>query len=179
MTDSEIVKALRCCADRYCKGCSEHEKANCKETISALAWDLIIRQQEENKKLKRLVEDTGMEVLIERTAKERLKKQTDEQQAEIERLTETLNATIAGQESLQNYIPKAKSEARREFAERVKEMVDYLVELLFRNEGERCKVRNCHKPDSVACGSEVCIQENKAVWHGKIDNLLKEMEREP
>lgn len=47
MTDNEIIKALRCCADRYCKGCSEQGKANCRESIAALAWDLICRQKAE------------------------------------------------------------------------------------------------------------------------------------
>ena len=47
MTDNEIMKALRCCADRYCKGCSEQGKANCRESIAALAWDLICRQKAE------------------------------------------------------------------------------------------------------------------------------------
>lgn len=47
MTDNEIMKALRCCADRYCKGCSEQGKANCRESIAALAWDLVCRQKAE------------------------------------------------------------------------------------------------------------------------------------
>lgn len=47
MTDNDIMKALRCCADRYCKGCSEQGKANCRESIAALAWDLICRQKAE------------------------------------------------------------------------------------------------------------------------------------
>lgn len=51
MTDNEIVKALRCCADRYCKGCSEQSKAHCRETIAALAWDLIYRQNAEIERL--------------------------------------------------------------------------------------------------------------------------------
>ena len=47
LTDNDIMKALRCCADRYCKGCSEQGKANCRESIAALAWDLICRQKAE------------------------------------------------------------------------------------------------------------------------------------
>ncbi len=42
------------------------------------------------------------------------------QKAEIERLTDTLKATIAGQETLQRYIATAKAEAIKEFAERLK-----------------------------------------------------------
>ena len=41
--------------------------------------------------------------------------------AEIERLTDSLNATIAGQETLQRYIAIAKANAIKEFAERLKE----------------------------------------------------------
>ena len=47
LTDNDIMKALRCCADRYCKGCSEQGKENCRERIAALAWDLIYRQKAE------------------------------------------------------------------------------------------------------------------------------------
>lgn len=47
LTDNDIMKALRCCADRYCKGCSEQGKENCRESIAALAWDLIYRQKAE------------------------------------------------------------------------------------------------------------------------------------
>ncbi|MBQ2389612.1 MAG: hypothetical protein II305_06120 [Clostridia bacterium] len=42
------------------------------------------------------------------------------QKAENERLTDTLNATIAGQETLQRYIITAKAKAYKEFAERLK-----------------------------------------------------------
>lgn len=50
------------------------------------------------------------------------------QEAEIEELKETLNATIAGQETLQKYIPIAKSEAIKEFAERLKDMSEHFWE---------------------------------------------------
>lgn len=53
MEDNDIIKALRCCADRYCKGCSEQGKANCRESIAALAWDLIYRQKAEIKMLQK------------------------------------------------------------------------------------------------------------------------------
>lgn len=53
MIDEEIVKALRCCADRYCKGCSMQGKANCRETVAALSWDIINRQKAEIERLKR------------------------------------------------------------------------------------------------------------------------------
>ncbi len=91
MTDAEIMKALRCCADRYCKGCSEQGKAHCRESISALAWDLIYRQKAEISKLK------GQVTRLEQYDEER----------DI-RLHARLSAT-------------AKAEGIKEFAERLKE----------------------------------------------------------
>ena len=75
------------------------------------------------------------------------------QKAEIERLTDTLNATIAGQETLQRYIQTAKAEAIKEFAERLKKNV-FLADVSF------------------GYGKE-CYTEAVAVI--EIDNLVKEM----
>ena len=47
MSDKEIIKALRCCADKGCKFCSEQGKLHCRETVASLAWDLIYRQKAE------------------------------------------------------------------------------------------------------------------------------------
>lgn len=52
MKDKEITKNLRCCADRYCKGCSMQGEQYCKETVCSLSWDLIQRQMEKIEKLK-------------------------------------------------------------------------------------------------------------------------------
>lgn len=52
MTDEQIVKALRLCADRGCYRCTEYGKAYCRETVASLAWDLIYRQQAEIEDLK-------------------------------------------------------------------------------------------------------------------------------
>lgn len=118
MTDKEIVKALRCCADRYCKGCSEHEKANCKETISALAWDLITRQQAEIEHL-----EAENKLLINRNCE----------------LAEKGEKAIVTFVKSQNQL---KSEARREFAEKIhkhctsielNEYIDTLVEEMERD----------------------------------------------
>ena len=51
MTDNKIKKALRCCADRYCKGCPEQGKGYCKERVAALAWVLIDRREAEIERL--------------------------------------------------------------------------------------------------------------------------------
>ena len=53
MTDKEIVKALRCCADKNCKGCPMVVKANCRETVANLSWDIINRQRAEIEELNR------------------------------------------------------------------------------------------------------------------------------
>ena len=52
MTDEQIIKALRCCADKGCSFCSEKGKAYCKETVASLAWDLIQRQNAEIERLR-------------------------------------------------------------------------------------------------------------------------------
>lgn len=71
--------------------------------------------------------------------------------------------------------PIVKVEAYKECIEKVKEIIDLIVELMFDDSVSRCQLPNCHKPSSFPCESEICIQENKEYWHGKLDNLLKEM----
>lgn len=89
MTDSEIVKALECCTAK--------PRALCKECPYFLGNGKC--------KLEALQRDSL--ALIKR------------QQAEIDRLTETLNATIAGQATLQRYIAVARADAVKELAERL------------------------------------------------------------
>lgn len=116
LTDSEIIKALGDCLHRSCNVC--------------------IRRPEEYGATERQCSRGLMKDAL--SLINRL-------QAENERLKDTLNATIAGQETLQRYITTAKAEAVKEFAERLKEK---------------------YKP-YVILGSEVAEIE--------IDNLLKEM----
>ena len=52
MTDNEIMIALRRCADRACYHCTEYGKEYCRETIAALAWDLMQNQKAEIERLK-------------------------------------------------------------------------------------------------------------------------------
>lgn len=59
-------------------------------------------------------------ILISQTVLEEYDRTIKDQKAEIERLTDTLNATINGQETLQRYVTTAKAETIREFAERLK-----------------------------------------------------------
>ena len=49
MTNEEIVKALRCCADGECKDCAMHEdKQRCQENLLDKAADIIERLTAEN-----------------------------------------------------------------------------------------------------------------------------------
>ena len=56
MTDNEIIKALECCIGGYgvrnCDDCSMHGKAGCIEVLPEFALDLIERQKSEIEKLK-------------------------------------------------------------------------------------------------------------------------------
>lgn len=53
MTDKEIIRALRCCAEGECKDCAMHEdKQRCQENLLDKAADLIERLTAENAKAK-------------------------------------------------------------------------------------------------------------------------------
>ena len=51
MTDNEIMKSVRCCADNYCKGCSLQGKSNCKNTLFSFAWNTMYNQKAEIERL--------------------------------------------------------------------------------------------------------------------------------
>ena len=48
MTNEEIVRALRCCAEGWCKDCQLYGKIACVETLCKYALDLIERTTAEN-----------------------------------------------------------------------------------------------------------------------------------
>ena len=53
MTNQEIVRALRCCAEGECKGCAMHEdKQRCQENLLAKAAEAIERLTAENAALR-------------------------------------------------------------------------------------------------------------------------------
>ena len=110
MTDNEIMKALRCCADRYCKGCSEQGKANCRESIAALAWDLICRQKEEIEHYKKAFFNSQNIFSDQALENECMK-------AEIDSIKEKLKLYSCYKEP---FVKQIKSEAIKEFARRVK-----------------------------------------------------------
>lgn len=100
LTDNDIMKALRCCADRYCRGCSEQGKANCRESIAALAWDLICRQKAEI---------------------ERLHNEVKEKTETITLLKDQATGWSIYFCNLKSKLKTAKSEAIKEFTEKLKE----------------------------------------------------------
>ena len=69
----------------------------------------------------------------------------------------------------------AKAEAYKECIEKANEIIDLIVDLMFDGNVSKCQLPSCHKPSSIPCESEICIQENKEYWHSKLDNLLKEL----
>ncbi len=145
------------------------------EYINRLQADLIDKEKKLQKALKsmavnkRKVIDFEREIDCQKSENERLK----EGKSKLENKIDEIYPLVM---QLPNAMQQAKAEAYREFAEKAKEIINVIVDLMFDDSVIRCQVPNCHKTSSISCGSEICIQENKAYWHGKLDNLLKEME---
>lgn len=121
MKDNELIKALECCSGTTCEGCPFQERfgkdAPC-SNLKKYALDLINRQK------------TEIDILIRK--KETLKDELAEKQAEIERLKDFgkegfinfLGNCLVYSKNLKDYNDMRnglKSEAYKEFAERVKE----------------------------------------------------------
>ena len=66
-------------------------------------------------------------------------------------------------------------QAVRGFAEKVRFVIDDLVELIFDDGANRCIIGGCHKSDDIPCGASICIEENRQAWKSKIDDLLAEV----
>ena len=49
----DVMKALRCCADRVCRNCPLQGKPSCRETLAGLTWDMMYNLNAENEKLKK------------------------------------------------------------------------------------------------------------------------------
>lgn len=136
MTYNEIIKTLECLCGvgDSCAECAYHKKyrfAECRKQVAKDALDLITRQQTENKRLEKEVNLVSIQF-------QDLQERYEEAQTKIEMLKKTeieiddfcrrlcrmrmLNGNaIASYEDLQNYIQQEKSEAYKEFAERLKE----------------------------------------------------------
>ena len=139
MTDNEIIKALECCTDESYENCNEcpysTDTLSC-ERMKLLedSLDLINRLKTENKRLEKEVNLVSIQF-------QDLQERYEEAQAEIERFRKTeieiddfcrrlccmrmLNGNaIASYEDLQNYIQQEKSEAVKEFAERLENEIN-------------------------------------------------------
>ena len=65
MTDKEIIRALRCCAEGECKDCAMHEdKQRCQENLLDKAADLIERLTAENADLRKEIEWKDMVISL-------------------------------------------------------------------------------------------------------------------
>ncbi|MCM1437774.1 MAG: hypothetical protein NC131_00990 [Roseburia sp.] len=65
-------------------------------------------------------------------------------------------------------------QAVKEFGDSVvNPIIEELIELLFND--SVCKVTNCHKSDQIACGMDVCLEENKQIWKNKVKEKIKQL----
>ena len=104
MTDNEIIKALECCVNnQYCWLCILKDREDDCHDILKSALDLINRQKAEIARLRAV--QGSIDNFARDLCKERLLK----------------GKAIADFEDLQEYIRKEKSEAIREFAEKLKQ----------------------------------------------------------
>ena len=103
MTDEQIIKALECCStdvqENPCPKCAFYNKHRCSTLMLNAASDIINRQKVKIKSLKQIINEQDKEVL------------------------KLQNRIIFWRKNL-NYQPeKIKSEAIKEFAERLDEMI--------------------------------------------------------
>ena len=113
MEDNEIMTALRRCADRACYRCTEQGKKYCRETVAALAWDLMYNLKAENERL-----ESNLKFV--RGTVERMKKYDEERDIRFHaKLTET-----------------ARAEAVKEFSERFENEFDKIEHFYFEEEHE-------------------------------------------
>lgn len=136
MTDNEIIKAVGCCiGNTKCDECPMFRTQNCMNKVFGYALDLINRQKEKIKEFdEKLVIRRGL---------------IDYQKAEIEQWKEEANKYQNLWCIAVDDIEKVKSEAIKEFAERLKE--------------------NCYTY------SDICGYQSTVVDVNHINNLVKEM----
>lgn len=121
LTDTEIIKALECCILGDCQGCfyGDTDQRRCKDDLMQNALDLINRLTDQ---LNSAI--NGQETLQGYVAK---------QDKEIERLKANLNVELDNFAS--EYDSKIKSEAVKEFAERLKKDIfntEYHIDRYYR-----------------------------------------------
>ena len=140
MTNAEIMKALECCAVMYdCPDCPFECDCGSMGNLSSAAIDLINRQRAQIEKLEK-VEHFATKTI-------------DRLQVDIKEFNDKFNSLVASNVYLINRVDKTKTEAIKEFAERLKKSAF------------ECDV-------SFGYGKE---HNTKAVTVIEIDNLVKEM----
>ncbi len=109
MTDAEVMKNTRCCADNYCKNCSLQGKPNCKNMLLSFAWNTMYNQKEENNCQKADIERLRNEVIFAykitrtQTIKEFAKKFKDKlQHRALFSVIDTIDETVTEMESADN-----------------------------------------------------------------------------
>ena len=111
LKDNEIIKALECCCkNNNCEGCPLDYltfSSQCASELAIKSLDLINRLQAQNKDLAETVHNLTLE-------KDALFDKAEELKAEVERLKEFIVETRRCDKEI-------KSEAYKEFAERLKE----------------------------------------------------------
>lgn len=139
MTDNEIIKALKCCIDvcdgKSCHLCSLYDDAHCQDVLLIKSIDLIKRQQAE-------IEELGYKLgaLLCYVTNGKLSKST----------YPLATMKTAVDDAITDDCNDAKSEAVKEFVERLKKKARVPKELLG-------------------------VSENKKIHEKDIDEVLKEM----
>ena len=159
--DNDIIKALECCVHQNCAECQLDELAFCMDALNSYALDLINRQKAENERLQKRLEGEKHALFEQQAYTAELQKEVDatykllELKREEERREHELNMDALKEikSLLPNAIYRAKSEAVKEFAERLK------CDITINNTEDGCLIY------SVDYG---CLMED-------IDNLVKEM----
>ena len=140
MTDNEIIKALECCKNDDCDNCP-NDFGNCYANLSGYSLELINRQQEEIDRLRKEVNLVSIQF-------QDLQERYEEVQTEIEQWKEEANKYQKLWCTSVDDIETAKSEAYKEFAERLK---------------DGAQMADCFDSYNMVVGTHF------------IDNLLKEM----
>lgn len=78
-------------------------------------------------------------------------------------------------ERMDELINQVRADTVRKMQEKVTPIIESLVELMWDDTEANCIVESCNKPDSIGCGNMICIDENKALWVAKIDEIAEEM----
>ena len=126
MTDNEIIKVLECCVSAKCicpHTCPMLKNKECLTSLRKNALDLITRQQAEIERLQKEVNLVSMQF-------QDIQERQEESQAEIDKLNAENMLTMSERNAFRNsfyevskQLKIAKSEAFKEFAEKLKEFM--------------------------------------------------------